>query len=44
VKDYKGYTGRNPKTGKAVQVQPKRLTFFRVGEELKDFMNDKVTS
>ena len=44
VKSYKGYTGRNPKTGKTVQVQPKRLPFFKVGKELRDFMNDKVTS
>lgn len=36
VKDYKGYTGRNPKTGKAIQVQPKRLPFFKCGKELKE--------
>jgi integration host factor subunit beta len=36
VKDYKGYTGRNPKTGKAIQVQPKKLPFFKCGKELKE--------
>ncbi len=36
VKDYKGYTGRNPKTGKAIQVLPKKLPFFKCGQELKD--------
>jgi integration host factor subunit beta len=39
VKDYKGYTGRNPKTGSVVQVKPKRLPFFRPGKELKEFIN-----
>jgi integration host factor subunit beta len=39
VKDYGGYTGRNPKTGEIVEVQPKRLPFFRPGKELKEFVN-----
>jgi len=36
IKDYPGYTGRNPKTGKKVQVPAKRLPFFKVGKELKE--------
>jgi integration host factor subunit beta len=36
VKDYKGYTGRNPKTGVPTQVPPKRLPFFKCGKELKE--------
>lgn len=44
VRDYKPYTGRNPKTGAVVTVKPKKLPFFRTGKELKDFINDKVTS
>jgi integration host factor subunit beta len=36
VKEYKSYQGRNPKTGKNVQVAPKRLPFFKCGKELKD--------
>ena len=40
VKDYNGYTGRNPKTGTVVEVHPKRLPFFRPGKELKEFIND----
>ncbi|MBI9064765.1 MAG: integration host factor subunit beta [Marinilabiliaceae bacterium] len=36
VKDYPGYTGRNPKTGEKVQIAPKKLPFFKVGKELKD--------
>ncbi|MBW1739526.1 MAG: integration host factor subunit beta [Deltaproteobacteria bacterium] len=35
VKTYKGYTGRNPKTGESVHVKPKKLPFFRCGKELK---------
>ena len=40
MKEYKGYTGRNPKSGAEVRVQPKRLPFFRMGKELKDFINE----
>lgn len=36
VKDYKSYTGRNPKTGEPVLVKDKRLPFFRCGKELKE--------
>ncbi len=35
VKQYKPYTGRNPKTGDKIQVKEKRLPFFKVGRELK---------
>ncbi|GBC59339.1 DNA-binding protein [Desulfonema ishimotonii] len=36
VKDYKSYTGRNPKTGDKVTIRPKRLPFFKCGKELKE--------
>ena len=36
VKEYKAYTGRNPKTGEKVRIKPKKLPFFKVGKELKD--------
>ena len=36
VKEYKSYQGRNPMTGEAVQVAPKRLPFFKIGKELKE--------
>ena len=36
VKAYKGYTGRNPKTGEKTEVKPKRLPFFKVGKELRE--------
>ncbi|MCL1889756.1 MAG: integration host factor subunit beta [Desulfovibrionaceae bacterium] len=40
VKHYAGYSGRNPKTGKMVEVAPKKLPFFRSGKELKEFLNN----
>ena len=36
VKQYKAYTGRNPKTGEKVKINPKNLPFFKCGKELKD--------
>ena len=39
IREYKTYTGRNPKTGQEVEVEPKRLPFFKVGKELKERMN-----
>jgi integration host factor subunit beta len=36
VKKYKGYVGRNPKTGVVTQVSPKKLPFFKCGKELKE--------
>ena len=41
VKNYKGYTGRNPKTGEIIQVPSKKLPFFKCGKELKDRMDYK---
>lgn len=39
IKEYDGYVGRNPSTGEQVEVKPKRLPFFRVGRELREFLN-----
>jgi len=36
IREYEGYTGKNPKSGKKVAVKPKKLPFFKVGKELKD--------
>src|SRR5688572_13981571 len=35
VRQYKSYEGRNPRTGEAVHVSPKRLPFFKVGKDLR---------
>lgn len=39
VKDYKSYTGRNPKTGEQISVPTKKLPFFKVGKELKELVD-----
>jgi integration host factor subunit beta len=39
VRSYGSYTGRNPKTGRNIQVTPKKLPFFKVGKELKEIVN-----
>lgn len=39
VKEYKGYTGRNPKTGEQVEVAPKKRPIFKAGKELKEIVD-----
>ena len=39
IKDYKSYTGRNPKTGDKIQVSAKKLPFFKCGKELKKWVD-----
>jgi integration host factor subunit beta len=39
VKWYRGYQGRNPRTGDSIQVKSKKLPFFRAGKELKERVN-----
>ena len=39
VREYGGYTGRNPKTGAKTEVGPKKLPFFKMGKELRDRVN-----
>ena len=36
VRDYDGYTARNPRTGVQVEVKPKKLPFFKTGKDLKE--------
>jgi integration host factor subunit beta len=36
VKDYKSYMGRNPKTGQIIQVEEKKLPFFKAGKGLRE--------
>jgi integration host factor subunit beta len=38
---YKGYEGRNPRTGALIVVRPKVLPFFRVGKELKERIEEQ---
>jgi len=39
VREYDGYTGRNPKTGEAHEVKQKKLPFFKVGRGLKQIVD-----
>jgi nucleoid DNA-binding protein len=39
IRNYKRYTGRNPKSGEKIPVKPKRSPFFKVGKELKEKVN-----
>jgi integration host factor subunit beta len=39
VRSYQSYQGRNPRTGESIQVNNKKLPFFKVGKELKERVN-----
>ncbi len=39
TKHYEPYMGRNPKTGKLIEVKAKVLPVFKVGKELKNRVN-----
>ena len=41
VRSYKGYTGRNPRTGEPREVPAKKLPFFKCGRELKERVDYK---
>ncbi|MCD6571014.1 MAG: integration host factor subunit beta [Deltaproteobacteria bacterium] len=38
---YKPYTGRNPKSGKKIDVKAKRLPFFKAGKDIKERVTSK---
>ncbi len=38
-REYDAYQGRNPRTGEVINVDEKKLPFFKVGKELKDEIN-----
>ena len=39
LKKYQSYTGRNPKTGKHVNVDAKKLPLFKCGKDLNERVN-----
>jgi integration host factor subunit beta len=41
VRQYEGYTGRNPTTGEKKVVEAKKLPFFKVGQDLREKLNQK---
>ncbi len=40
LREYKAYTGRNPRTGDSVCVSPKKLPFFKASPELLKMLQD----
>lgn len=38
-RQYEAYKGRNPRTGEVIEVEQKKLPFFKVGKELKEEIN-----
>jgi integration host factor subunit beta len=40
VREYLGYTGRNPKSGELLTVADKRLPFFKAGKDLKERIDE----
>ncbi|NOY27545.1 MAG: integration host factor subunit beta [Oligoflexia bacterium] len=43
VRQYKGYVGRNPKTGQEISVAPKVLPVFKVSKNLRAQLNDDLS-
>lgn len=41
VKEREARIGRNPRTGEKVQVDAKRLPFFKTGKALRDRLNEE---
>lgn len=40
IRERGGYAGRNPQTGVEVQVHPKRVPWFTVGKELRQWVSN----
>ena len=36
IREYKSYTGRNPKSGETAKVGSKKLPYFKCGKELRE--------
>ncbi|MEA2101216.1 MAG: HU family DNA-binding protein [Thermodesulfobacteriota bacterium] len=41
IRKYKAYVGRNPKSGKKIQVDTKSLPFFKAGKDMRERVNSK---
>ena len=39
IRQYDGYTGRNPTTGDKKVIAPKKLPFFKAGQDLREKLN-----
>lgn len=43
VRQYDGYTGRNPRTGEPIDVPAKRLPHFKPGKRLREVVDSQGT-
>ncbi|HPI40140.1 MAG TPA: HU family DNA-binding protein [Pseudobdellovibrionaceae bacterium] len=43
-RSYEPYKGRNPRTGELINVEEKKIPFFKVGKELKGDVNSSTHS
>jgi integration host factor subunit beta len=41
IREYDGYTARNPKTGEEIGVSAKGLPFFKCGKDCRDQVNKR---
>jgi DNA-binding protein HU-beta len=44
VSNREARTGRNPKTGEAIEISASRSAKFKPGKQLKDSLNDSIAS
>lgn len=42
IKERDARTGRNPRTGETVEVEAKRLPFFKTGKALRERLNEEA--
>ncbi len=42
LRSRKARKARNPKTGEAVEVPPKKVPYFKVGKELREMVNSNL--
>ena len=41
LRDRRARQGRNPRSGESIQVQPKRVVYFKLGKELRSKLIDE---
>lgn len=44
LRDYKGYAGKNPKTGKPINSKPKKIPFFKPSKDVIQIFDDSSGS
>jgi integration host factor subunit beta len=41
IREYASYVAKNPKTGKEIMIQAKKLPYFKVGKDLRERVNNR---